>query len=269
MLFPVRGILETTRDKSRNILVGEISLAERRSTLQGFVTALVMTARASLGKELFAENEHSFAFISARRPLRLRHLVLASHGGRQQTCEQAEDQKRLQCVPHLLPRRNTSCLHSSRIAAHKCQRPRRPLGVRAKSTEQLPPGRRVQVAFCMTMPGSTAIVYFSNTILPVLGVIAIWQTQAQHRDRCERRGWGYSGRREKDYHLRGSVLIMTRETKRRLRTMTSSERERRLDELNWKLSHPTEIKSVESRREKTEEREWLKKKLGYTALKYS
>ena len=30
-----------------------------------------------------------------------------------------------------------------------------------------------------TMPGSTAIVYFSTTIAPVLGVTAIWQTQAQ------------------------------------------------------------------------------------------
>src|SRR5580765_7491703 len=31
-----------------------------------------------------------------------------------------------------------------------------------------------------TMPGSTAIVYFSTTIAPVLGVTAIWQTHAQY-----------------------------------------------------------------------------------------
>jgi hypothetical protein len=56
---------------------------------------------------------------------------------------------------------------------------------------------------------------------------------------------------------------MQSETKKRLRAMSNIEREKRLDELNRKLDVTKLIKSIESRLEETEEREWLKKKLGY------
>jgi hypothetical protein len=56
---------------------------------------------------------------------------------------------------------------------------------------------------------------------------------------------------------------MKRETKKRLRGMSDTEREKRLDELNRKLgiTQPNEL--VESDLEEIEERDWLKKKLGY------
>ena len=56
---------------------------------------------------------------------------------------------------------------------------------------------------------------------------------------------------------------MKSETKRRLRTMSSTEREKRLDELNRKLGITQPNKLIESDLEEIEEREWLKKKLGY------
>jgi ferritin-like metal-binding protein YciE len=56
---------------------------------------------------------------------------------------------------------------------------------------------------------------------------------------------------------------MKSETKKRLRAMDNTEREKRLDELNRKLEVTQLIKSIESHLEETEEREWLKKKLGY------
>ena len=56
---------------------------------------------------------------------------------------------------------------------------------------------------------------------------------------------------------------MQSETKKRLRAMSNIEREKRLDELNRKLEVTQLIKSIESHLEETEEREWLKKKLGY------
>ena len=52
-------------------------------------------------------------------------------------------------------------------------------------------------------------------------------------------------------------------TKRRLRAMSNTEREKRLDELNRKLAIPQPKKPIESDLEEIEEREWLKKKLGY------
>jgi hypothetical protein len=53
---------------------------------------------------------------------------------------------------------------------------------------------------------------------------------------------------------------MKSETKRRLRSMSDTEKEKRLDELNRKLriTRPNEPDP-----EEIEEREWLKKKLGY------
>ena len=55
------------------------------------------------------------------------------------------------------------------------------------------------------------------------------------------------------------------EIKRKIRllTMDRAEREKRLDELNRRLriAHPD--KPAESDQEEMEEREWLKKKLGY------
>jgi hypothetical protein len=45
--------------------------------------------------------------------------------------------------------------------------------------------------------------------------------------------------------------------------MSKGEREKRLDELNQKLSMTKPQKLVESDLEEIEEREWLKKKLGY------
>jgi hypothetical protein len=56
---------------------------------------------------------------------------------------------------------------------------------------------------------------------------------------------------------------MKSETKRRLRAMSNTEREKRLDELNRKLGITQPNKLVESDLEEFEEREWLKKKLGY------
>jgi len=52
-------------------------------------------------------------------------------------------------------------------------------------------------------------------------------------------------------------------TKIRLLAMSKAEREKRLDELNRKLgiTHPDKL--TESEQEEMEEREWLKKKLGY------
>jgi predicted ArsR family transcriptional regulator len=54
---------------------------------------------------------------------------------------------------------------------------------------------------------------------------------------------------------------MKRETRRRLRAMSNTEREKRLDELNRKLgiTQPTKLMDLEE----IEERDWLKKKLGY------
>jgi hypothetical protein len=74
--------------------------------LKGLSPPLIMRASAPLNKELVAENKDSFEFFRLEGPLRLHRLALASHGGRQQTCEQVEDQKRLQCVPNLLPRKS-------------------------------------------------------------------------------------------------------------------------------------------------------------------
>ena len=56
---------------------------------------------------------------------------------------------------------------------------------------------------------------------------------------------------------------MKTETKRRLRAMSDTEREKRLDELNRKLgiTQPNEL--TEADKEEMEEREWLKRKLGY------
>lgn len=56
---------------------------------------------------------------------------------------------------------------------------------------------------------------------------------------------------------------MKSETKKRLRVMSSIEKEKRLDELNRKLAVTQRIESKESLQEESEEREWLKKKLGY------
>jgi hypothetical protein len=56
---------------------------------------------------------------------------------------------------------------------------------------------------------------------------------------------------------------MKSETKKRLRAMSNIEREKRLDELNRRLEVTQRIKSIESRLDETEEREWLRKKLGY------
>ena len=60
--------------------------------------------------------------------------------------------------------------------------------------------------------------------------------------------------------LKGSE--MNRETKKRLQAMGDKEREKRLDELNQKLGI-TQPDRVWSHLEEFEEREWLKKKLGY------
>lgn len=56
---------------------------------------------------------------------------------------------------------------------------------------------------------------------------------------------------------------MKTKTKIRLLAMSKAEREKRLDELNRKLgiTHPDKL--TESDQEEMEEREWLKKKLGY------
>ena len=56
---------------------------------------------------------------------------------------------------------------------------------------------------------------------------------------------------------------MKSETKKRLRAMDNTEKERRLDELNQKLGITKLIKFSESYLEEIEEREWLKNNLGY------
>jgi hypothetical protein len=56
---------------------------------------------------------------------------------------------------------------------------------------------------------------------------------------------------------------MTSETKKRLRAMSNIEREKRLDDLNRILGITQPIKSINSYLEEFEEREWLKKRLGY------
>ncbi len=56
---------------------------------------------------------------------------------------------------------------------------------------------------------------------------------------------------------------MKSETKKRLRAMSKSAREKRLDDLNQKLGIAARNKATDSHLEEIEEREWLKKKLGY------
>ena len=56
---------------------------------------------------------------------------------------------------------------------------------------------------------------------------------------------------------------MKTKTKIRLFAMSKAERERRLDELNRKLGITQPQKLIESDLEEIEERQWLKKKLGY------
>ncbi len=56
---------------------------------------------------------------------------------------------------------------------------------------------------------------------------------------------------------------MKTKTKIHLLAMSKAEREKRLDELNQKLAVPQPQKLIESDPEEIEEREWLKKKLGY------
>ena len=58
--------------------------------------------------------------------------------------------------------------------------------------------------------------------------------------------------------------IMKFRTWLRLRVMSKAEKEKRLDELNRKLRQPSA--SIGTHLEEIEEREWLKKKLGYGAL---
>lgn len=66
-------------------------------------------------------------------------------------------------------------------------------------------------------------------------------------------------------HRTGSLMGPAKksETKERLRAMDDTEKERRLDELNQKLGITKLIKFSESYLEEIEEREWLKKNLGY------
>jgi hypothetical protein len=52
-------------------------------------------------------------------------------------------------------------------------------------------------------------------------------------------------------------------TAMRLRVMSNSEKEKRLDELNQKHGMTEPNKLIENDKEEMEEREWLKKKLGY------
>ena len=56
---------------------------------------------------------------------------------------------------------------------------------------------------------------------------------------------------------------MKTKTKIHLLAMSKAEREKRLDELNRKLAITQLRKLIESDLEEIEEREWLKKKLGY------
>ena len=56
---------------------------------------------------------------------------------------------------------------------------------------------------------------------------------------------------------------MKTETKKRLRAMSESEKEKRLDELNRKLGITQPRDLTENEQEEMEEREWLKEKLGY------
>jgi hypothetical protein len=52
-------------------------------------------------------------------------------------------------------------------------------------------------------------------------------------------------------------------TAMRLRAMSDTEKEKRLDELNQKTGIAQPNKLIENDKEEMEEREWLKKKLGY------
>jgi predicted DNA-binding protein len=56
---------------------------------------------------------------------------------------------------------------------------------------------------------------------------------------------------------------MKTKTKILLLAMSKAEREKRLDELNQKLGITQSQEFIESDLEEIEEREWLKKKLGY------
>jgi hypothetical protein len=56
---------------------------------------------------------------------------------------------------------------------------------------------------------------------------------------------------------------MKSDIKKRLRAMSKSEREKRLDELNQKLGIAERDKATDSYLEEIDEREWLKKNLGY------
>lgn len=56
---------------------------------------------------------------------------------------------------------------------------------------------------------------------------------------------------------------MKTKTKIRLLAISKAEREKRLDELNQKLGITQPQGIIESDLEEMEEREWLKKKLGY------
>jgi hypothetical protein len=56
---------------------------------------------------------------------------------------------------------------------------------------------------------------------------------------------------------------MKLKTRIRLRAMSKAGKEKRLDELNQKLGITQPNKLTEYDKEEIEEREWLKKKLGY------
>lgn len=53
------------------------------------------------------------------------------------------------------------------------------------------------------------------------------------------------------------------ETRKRLQASSTTEQEKRLDEINWRLEITQLVRSAESFLDETEEREWLKRKLGY------
>jgi hypothetical protein len=56
---------------------------------------------------------------------------------------------------------------------------------------------------------------------------------------------------------------MKPETKKRLQAMSNIEREKRLDDLNRKLGLTERNGATNSNLDEFEEREWLKKRLGY------
>ena len=56
---------------------------------------------------------------------------------------------------------------------------------------------------------------------------------------------------------------MKPETKKRLQAMSNIEREKRLDDLNRKLGLTERNRATNSNLDEFEEREWLKKRLGY------